>query len=71
MRFGTWNIQGMRTKETEVMREIDKMNMDIVVLSETKKKSKGIEKKGNYMHIFSGIPKEERARGCDTHKREI
>lgn len=62
MKFGTWNIQGWRGKGEDIVQGIDRMKADITVLSETKRKGKGIEKIGNYIHLFSGVPKEDRAR---------
>ena len=62
MNFGCWNIQGLRTKDTEVFQEIQKQKMDIVVLTETKKKGHGNERKGEYLHFYSGVDKERRAR---------
>jgi len=38
------------------------MKMDVVVLTETKKKGTGSEALGNYIHLFSGVKKYERAR---------
>ena len=37
MKFGTWNVQGCRNKMEEILREIDIMKMDVVVLTETKR----------------------------------
>lgn len=54
----------MSTKNKEVFREIEKFNMDIVALTETKKKQKRIEGKHGYLHIYSGVPNEERARSA-------
>lgn len=61
LRIGTWNIQGIATKTDEVFKEIETNAMDIVALTETKKKGKGTEEKNGYIHIYSGKPKEERA----------
>ena len=36
--------------------------MDVVVLTETKKKRAGSELLGNYVHLFSGVKKYERAK---------
>jgi hypothetical protein len=41
------------------------MKMDVVVLTETKKKGAGCETLGNYIHLYSGVKKYERA------KREV
>jgi len=38
------------------------MKMDVVVLTETKKKRAGSELLGNYVHLFSGVKKYERAK---------
>ncbi|XP_072377991.1 uncharacterized protein [Diabrotica undecimpunctata] len=46
----------------EVINELKNANMYIVVLTETKKKGTGTETVNNYTHIFSGIPKHQRAK---------
>mgnify|MGYP000029344414 CR=1 FL=1 len=38
------------------------MQQDIVILSETKKKGQGIETQGTYLHLYSGVSKEKRAK---------
>jgi hypothetical protein len=38
LKFGTWNVQGCRNKMEEIIREINLMNMDVIVLTETKRK---------------------------------
>jgi len=45
MRIGTWNVQGISTKRIEVFGELECLNVDIVELTETKRKGNGIEKK--------------------------
>ena len=62
MKFSTWNVQGCRNKMEEIIREINIMKMDVVVLTETKKKGTGSETLGNYIHLFSGVNKYERAK---------
>ena len=49
----------------EIIREISTVKMDVVILTETKKKVAGSELLGNYIHLFSGVKKYERA------KREV
>ncbi|XP_077259092.1 uncharacterized protein LOC143895675 [Temnothorax americanus] len=49
-------------KLTEVIHEIKKLDMDIVALSETKKKESGNTAIDDYMFIWSGISKSERAK---------
>lgn len=62
MQFGTWNVRGLKSKRREVFTELEKYNMDIVALTETKKKGKGIEKIHGYIHIYSGVSWEQHAR---------
>ena len=62
MNIGTWNVQGIATKTEKVLREIKKYDTDIVGFTETKKKGRGSEERNGYIHIYSGVPKEERAR---------
>ena len=72
MKFATWNVQGLRTKQCEVFQELENMNIDICVLTETKKKGRGNETVGEYIHLYSGVPKDARAkRGVSiaVHKR--
>jgi len=49
-------------KWVKIIREINVMNMDVIDLTETKKKGTGNEKLGDYIHIFSGVKKYERAK---------
>lgn len=37
MNISTWNVQGFRGKIEELIFEINKLKMDIVILTETKK----------------------------------
>jgi exonuclease III len=62
LKFGTWNAQGCKNKMKEIIREVSTMKMDVVVLTETKKKEAGSETLGNYIHLFSGVKKYERAK---------
>lgn len=61
MNIGTWNVQGLSQKLNDVISESKNANMDIVVLTETKKKGVGSENLGQYDHFFSGVPKDKRA----------
>lgn len=62
MYFGTWNVQGIRLKWQNIMEEIQEMKMDCIVLTETKRKGSGMEESGGYIHFYSGVPKENRAK---------
>ena len=46
----------------EIIREINVMNVDVIVLTETKKKGTGNETLGDYIHLFSSVKKYERAK---------
>lgn len=45
----------------DIIREINKRDLHIVTLTETKRKGSGLEECGNFVHIYTGVPKEERA----------
>lgn len=62
MNFGYQNIQDIRTKETEVFMELKAHNIEVAVLSETKKKGNEIDIKGNYIHFSKGVQKEKTAK---------
>lgn len=49
---------------SDQMQVFDKLvkYLDIAVLTETKKKVRGVEEIGNYIHIYSGVEKEKRAK---------
>lgn len=42
-KISTWNLKGLFTEQTEVLDGIKRLNMDIVILTETRKKDKGSE----------------------------
>jgi hypothetical protein len=46
----------------EIIREINIMKIDVVVLTETKNKGTRSETLANYIHIFSGVKKYGRAK---------
>jgi hypothetical protein len=52
-------VQGLRTKRNEVFEQLEHMNIDIGVLSETKKKGQGNENVANYINFYSGMNKEK------------
>ena len=59
--FGTWNVQGISKKLTEVVSEIKNNGIDVAVITETKKKGHGSESLGDYDLFYSGVPKHQRA----------
>jgi len=46
----------------EIIREINIVKIDVVVLTETKKERTGSETLGNYIHLLSGVKKYERTK---------
>lgn len=62
MNYGCWNIQGIRTKETEAFKELETHDIDMAVLSETKKKNSGNEIKRNYGYFYSGVQEDKRTK---------
>lgn len=60
--MATWNIEGLRNKQKEVLNEITKHNIDITVLIETKKKGNGSEEVEDFIYLYSGVNKEQRAK---------
>ena len=72
-RVGTWNVRSLTGKEKELTEEFEKVNIDILGVTETKKKGKGEEVlEGGHILIYSGVDVKERARegvGCIV-KRE-
>lgn len=55
------NIQCWRTKSTQVIQEFEKRNMDILVISETKKKGNGAKDINETLHFWNGVKKETKA----------
>ena len=50
-------MQGLANKIGTISSELEKYQMDIVVLTETKKKGCGEEILGKYTHLWSGVDK--------------
>lgn len=61
MKIGTWNVQGISNKIKEVTESVEKINIDIAILTETKKKGQGCDSADNYIYFWSGKHKAERA----------
>ncbi|KAF2886074.1 hypothetical protein ILUMI_20100 [Ignelater luminosus] len=58
----TWNVQGIKQKTNIIAEGMKKLNIDIVALTETKKKGTGTNMTGEYLRIFTGVPKEKKIR---------
>ena len=61
LRIATWNVTSLYNKDQEILMELRKHKIDICSLSETKKKGKGNTKLNDYILIYSGKDKNERA----------
>ncbi|GJQ87439.1 hypothetical protein Trydic_g19204 [Trypoxylus dichotomus] len=61
-RFGTWNVQGLKTEQMEVFQEIRKAEIDVCVLTETKKEGTGNEIVAEYIYFYSGVQKHSRTK---------
>lgn len=63
-RMGTWNIRGLSGKEDELVQEFQRTKLDILGITETKKKGSGeMEMEGDHLLIYSGVDENDRARG--------
>lgn len=62
MHCGTWNIQGLKNKRELIVKDMENLKMEIIALTETKKKGTGTEIIGEFIHFYSGVPKDQRAR---------
>lgn len=72
MTTATWNVRGINQKIPEIIKEMENRNIDMLVVSETKKKGKGSEEIGDYIFLYSGVEREKRAAsgvGIMLHKR--
>ena len=63
MNIGTWNIQSVRSKEIELVQEMRKYKISILGVTETKKKGQGIEDLGSHKLLYSGVSRNEQAKG--------
>jgi hypothetical protein len=62
IQLGTLNVQGIRNKTGEIIKGLEELKQDIMILTEMKKKGNGVEILGPYLHFYSGVPKEKRAK---------
>ncbi|KAF2906042.1 hypothetical protein ILUMI_00137 [Ignelater luminosus] len=62
IKTATGNIQGINNKCNEAFEQLEKLKIDVCAPTETRKKGNGLGERGNYIHIYSGIKKDKRAR---------
>lgn len=55
-------MQGLKGKIEDISHELEQQKIDIAVLTKTKKKGSGTEFIADYLHIYSGVKKSERAK---------
>ena len=59
--LATWNVRGLNNKETEILNEMKRKKANIMVLTETKKKIKGTQDIDDYLLIYQGVERHQRA----------
>ncbi|XP_022188702.2 craniofacial development protein 2-like [Nilaparvata lugens] len=59
---GTWNVQGWANKALEITQQFHRMNLDVLVTSEMKKKGSGCEEVEGTLLFWSGVDKDQRAK---------
>ena len=54
-KYATWNIRGLGEKEEELDKILNKNNIKISVITESKKKLQGTKETEHYIFIYSGV----------------
>ena len=71
--IATWNVRGLAGKENELIGEFKRENLDILGITETKKKGSGeIEMEGSHLLMYKGVNEDSRAKlgvGCIISKK--
>ncbi|XP_039291249.1 uncharacterized protein LOC120352957 [Nilaparvata lugens] len=63
LRFGIWNVRTLTGKEVELVEEMRKRKIQLMGLSEVKKKGSGsVELKDGYVMVYSGVVMQSRAK---------
>ncbi|CAH1159917.1 unnamed protein product [Phaedon cochleariae] len=72
-KIGTWNVRSIQGKEKELEEEFDDLGLDLLAVTETKKKGKGLLKTdAEHLFIYSGVQERNRASagvGCIIHRK--
>lgn len=61
LNLATWNVRSLSRKEAELCRELKNRNINIAIITETKKKFKGTKDLDGYVMIYSGVEGNKRA----------
>jgi exonuclease III len=73
-KLATWNIRGLSGKENELVEECRKAKVDILGITETKKKGQGTtDARNGYYLIYSGVPTNGKSKSGSelSSKREM
>lgn len=62
LQFATWNVQGLSYKDDQLDDILAKKGIKIAAISETKRKQNGSKETNNYIQLYSGVNRQERAR---------
>uniref|UniRef100_A0A1Y1JWU5 Reverse transcriptase domain-containing protein n=1 Tax=Photinus pyralis TaxID=7054 RepID=A0A1Y1JWU5_PHOPY len=61
-RIATWNVRGLNGKEEEISDELRKLKLDVIAITETKRKGRDeIKLDQGHVMLSSGVPQERRA----------
>lgn len=75
LKLGAWNIRSIKGKEYELVQEFERADLDILAVTETKKKGQGLMEMDNgHILIHSGINADKRAAegvGCIVNKKHV
>lgn len=61
----------LRNKQQEIMKKFVNAKLDIAILSETKRKGNGTEKVKHYVHFYSGMGEDQRAKTVNICAPEV
>jgi len=61
LNVAAWNVISIGNKESELVEEIKIKGINVVIISETKKKLKGTKMIDNYTMLYSGVSQKTRA----------
>ena len=62
-RIATWNVRSIRNKENEMIREMERYNIDVLGLSETKARGNGMKVVDGASYVYSGVAEGRAKRG--------
>ena len=61
--IATWNVRGLAGNENELIGEFERENLDILGITETKKKGSGkMKMEGSHLLIYKGVNGDSRAK---------